>query len=50
MPGRTTKSLQNQWTKINKTISEMEATAANGEEGRKEPMRECFPLFERSLE
>lgn len=32
MPGRTTKSLQNMWTKINKTISEMEAANANGEE------------------
>lgn len=30
MPGRTTKSLQNMWTKINKTIAEMEAAASEG--------------------
>lgn len=41
MPGRTTKSLQNMWTKINKTISEMEAAAANGEEIPKETRK--FP-------
>lgn len=43
MPGRTTKSLQNMWTKINKTIAEMEAAAANGEEAPK-TIRELFPL------
>ncbi|PNY29365.1 Uncharacterized protein TCAP_00719 [Tolypocladium capitatum] len=32
MAGRTTKSLQNMWTKINKEISEMEM-AENGEDG-----------------
>ncbi|KMQ81434.1 hypothetical protein RF55_26335, partial [Lasius niger] len=32
MEGRTTKSLQNMWTKINKEISEIEA-AENGENG-----------------
>jgi hypothetical protein len=42
MPGRTTKSLQNMWTKINKTISEMEAASANGEEFPK-AIREFAP-------
>ena len=42
MPGRTTKSLQNMWTKINKTISEMEAASANGEEIPK-AIRELAP-------
>ncbi|KAH6895508.1 hypothetical protein B0T10DRAFT_218962 [Thelonectria olida] len=33
MPGRTTKSLQNQWTKINKQISEVLEEGKNGEAG-----------------
>jgi hypothetical protein len=30
MPGRTTKSLQNMWTKINKAVAELEENDANG--------------------
>ncbi|KAI9171160.1 hypothetical protein HJFPF1_00640 [Paramyrothecium foliicola] len=30
MPGRTTKSLQNMWTKINKAVADLEEKSANG--------------------
>ena len=30
MPGRTTKSLQNMWTKINKAVADLEETSGSG--------------------
>lgn len=38
MEGRTTKSLQNQWTKINKEITEIE-NSENGEDGPTTPTK-----------
>jgi hypothetical protein len=52
MPGRTTKSLQNQWTKINKQILEVleegknaEASGAASTPARKVATRMCFPIM-----
>jgi hypothetical protein len=50
LPGRTVKSLQNMWTKINKQIADFEAQENNGEPTpvktpRKRGPREWFYLF-----
>lgn len=47
MAGRTTKSLQNMWTKINKQVDELEAQQGNGESATptpKKPTRKPFQL------
>jgi hypothetical protein len=44
LPGRTTKSLQNQWTKINKQIADFEAANAAAEDGGAPPVKPTSKL------
>lgn len=41
MPGRTTKGLQNMWTKINKTIDELDAQQQNGGNAPATPVKKA---------
>ena len=43
MPGRTVKSMQNMWTKINKLIAEVEQET--GETPIKRPTRMCYNIL-----